>query len=57
MELPPTLSAEMAITRQNVALSMIKSAAQADRQIAAILDNAVRNVSASSLGTNVNITA
>jgi len=57
MELPPTLSAEMAITRQNVALSMIKTAAQADRQIATILDNAIRNVPTSSLGGNVNIQA
>jgi hypothetical protein len=57
MELPAGIAAQAAITQQNVALSVIKQAAQADRQIANILENAIQNVPTSRLGSNVNFSA
>ncbi|MBN8522161.1 MAG: hypothetical protein J0L77_09740 [Alphaproteobacteria bacterium] len=57
MEIPPNISAELAAARQNVTLSLIKSNAQAERKIATLLETAVRNVPASSLGGNINFTA
>lgn len=57
MELPASIAAQAAITQQNVALSVIKQAAQADRQIANILENAIQNVPTSRLGGNVNFSA
>ena len=56
--LPPTVAAETAINRQNIALSVVKAAADADQQIANILDQAARSAPVSStLGTNVNTSA
>ena len=54
MEIPADIAAQMAIARQNVALSVIKRSAQADQQIASILEQAVQNVPASSVrGSNL----
>jgi len=56
MEIPASIAVEAAITRQNVALSVIKQAAQADRQIAGILEDAIKNVPTSSFrGGSLNI--
>ena len=58
MTLPPTIAAEAAITRQNVALSAIKRNADAEKQIANLLEQAIDNVPTSSLrGGKLNITA
>lgn len=56
--LPPTIAAEAAINRQNVALSVVKAAADADRQIANILEQSVRSAPVSGTrGTNINTSA
>lgn len=56
--IPPTIAAELAITRQNIALSVIKASADADKAIASIIDEAARSAPISgSRGTNVNISA
>ena len=58
MTLPPTIAAEAAITRQNVALSSIKRNADAEKQIANLLEQAIDNVPTSPLrGSRLNITA
>jgi hypothetical protein len=55
--LPAALAAQMAITQNNVAMAMIKSSAQADRQIANILADAISNVPTGSRGGSVNFSA
>jgi len=56
--LPPTIAAETAINRQNVALSVVKAAADADQQIANIIaDNARSAPVSSSRGVNLNTSA
>ncbi len=55
--MPAALSAQMAITQNNVAMAMLKSSAQADRAIANILEQAISNVPTGSRGSNVNFTA
>ncbi len=58
MEIPPTLVAERLLNQQNVALSVIKSSAEADSAIASILDQAVQNVPISGArGGSVNFKA
>lgn len=44
MDIPADIAAQMAIAKQNVALSLIKRNAQAEQQVAAILEQAVQNV-------------
>lgn len=55
--IPPQIAMEMALARQNVAVSVMKQAAQADRAIANILANAVANVPVSGRGGIVNTSA
>ncbi len=56
--LPAALSAQQAITQQNVALSVVKSSADAEKAIANILTEASQNVpTGSGRGSVVNITA
>lgn len=55
--MPAALSAQMAITQQNAAMSMLKASAQADRAIANILAEAISNVPTGSRGGMVNFTA
>jgi hypothetical protein len=56
--IPPGIAAQMALNQQNVALSVIKQAADADKAIANILQTAADSVPAStSRGGNVNIRA
>lgn len=58
MELPSTYTAELALNRQNVALSVIKSAADQQKALASIIDQAARSAPVShSKGTNVNTSA
>ncbi len=57
MEIPAQMQAEQALVRQNVALSMIKSAAKADQAIVGALEDSARNIAASNRGANVNFTA
>lgn len=56
--LPAAIAAQQAQLQQNVALSAIKSAAQADQQIADLLLASVDNVPvSSSRGTSLNTSA
>jgi hypothetical protein len=58
MELPPTIAAEQAMYRQNVALSVIKQSADQSKAIAQILEQSMSNAPLSgSRGTNVNFSA
>lgn len=53
--LPAAIGAQLAIARQDVALSFVKQSAQADQAIANILQQAVQSVPVShSHGNNVN---
>ena len=53
---PGTIAAELALTRQTIALSVIKSAADQDKAIASILEEAARSAPINgSRGSNVNI--
>lgn len=45
MSIPPTIAAEMALARQNVALSVIKQNAQQAQQVAQILEESMTTVS------------
>jgi hypothetical protein len=58
MELPPTFAAEQALTRQNVALSVIKQSADQAQAVAEILQQSVANAPvAGARGANVNFSA
>lgn len=58
MDIPAGYAAELALNRQNIALSVVKAAADADKAIANILDQAVRSAPVSGArGTSLNITA
>ena len=55
MELPAAIAAETALTRQNVALSVIKASSEQQQALAKIIDDASRAVAPSSThGTNLN---
>lgn len=54
-EIPATIAAEAALTRQAVALSVVKQNAEAAQGLANILEQAVQNVPVSSTkGANIN---
>lgn len=56
MDIPAAIAAEAALTRQNVALSVIKRNAEQSQQIAEVIEQAVQSAPASSArGTNLNI--
>lgn len=56
--LPAAIAAESSILKQNVALSVIKASADADQQIANIIDQAARSAPVSgSRGVNLNTSA
>ena len=56
--LPVAIAAETAINRQNIALSVVKASADADRAIANILEQSVRSAPISSTrGVNINTSA
>ncbi len=58
-QIPAAIGAQLAIARQDVALSFVKQSAQADQAVAGILEQAADNLAAvtGSRGTNVNISA
>lgn len=49
--------AQQAMARQNVAMSVIKSSAKAEQQVANILADSAAQIGASNRGNNVNLTA
>lgn len=54
--LPAGIAAQQAITKQNVALNVIKQSADADKAVAGILQQSADNIAAQTgRGTNVNI--
>lgn len=57
MSIPAAIAAQMAIVQSNAAMGMLKASADADKQIANILDAAIRNVPTGSRGGSLNITA
>lgn len=58
MNLPPTIAAEAALTKQNIALSVIKQSADQAQAVAQILDQSVSSAPVSgSRGSNVNTSA
>ncbi len=59
MDIPAGIAAQSALTRQNITLSVIKQAAQADQAVANILKAAVENspLNTGSRGRSVNIKA
>lgn len=57
MDIPASVAVDAALTRQAIALEVIKASAKADKQIANILEQAVQNVPTGSRGTNVNFSA
>ncbi|MGH1376414.1 MAG: hypothetical protein ACRBCK_08710 [Alphaproteobacteria bacterium] len=57
MQIPPTIAAEAAQTRQNVALSGIKKQAEQAQALANVIEQAVDTApTGGTRGTNVNIT-
>ena len=57
VSLPVGIAAQQAQLQQNVALSVVKSSAEADRAIANILAESASSVPTGSRGSIVNITA
>ena len=55
MEIPSQIAAQQALLRQNVALSVIKQAADQQKALVSILDESIRTIAASQRGTNLNI--
>jgi hypothetical protein len=56
MEIPDSIAAELSVLRQNVALSVIKSSAEADKAIASILEQSI-SVGPPARGANINLSA
>ena len=59
MSIPPTIAAELALTRQNIALSVIKSSNEQAQAVANILQKSADalKVSSQPRGANINIRA
>lgn len=56
MEIPPDIAAQAAMTRQTIALEVIKKNADAEKAIANILDASL-SVGPSARGSSINFTA
>lgn len=54
---PAGIAAQQALTQQAVSLEVVRASAEADRQIANILTEAVEGAASSGRGSIVNITA
>lgn len=55
MDMPATYAAELALNRQNIAMSVIKASAQQQEMVAKILEESVRSAPiGTSRGTNLN---
>lgn len=58
MDISAGIAAQAALTRQSMAMSMVKQAADMEKQLVAILDAAIANVPmSSSRGSSLNIQA
>lgn len=57
VSLPGAIAVQQAITQQNVALSVMKASADADKAIANILAETIGNVPTGGRGSVVNISA
>ncbi len=58
MDISAGIAAQAALTRQSMAMSMVKQAADMEKQLVAILDEAIANVPmSSSRGSALNIQA
>lgn len=58
MDIPAAIAAEQSILRQNVALSVIKQSADAQKQLVAILEKSLTTVQdVNSRGSRINFTA
>jgi hypothetical protein len=57
MDIPPTMAAEMALARQNVAMSVMKQAADMQKQVAAILEQALSAAPPAGRGGSVDVSA
>lgn len=57
MDIPADIAAQAFLTRQAVALSVIKQAADTDKKLAGILEQAADNLATSGRGQRVNIRA
>lgn len=57
MDIPADIAAQAFLTRQAVALSVIKQAADTDKKIAGILEQAADNLAVSGRGQRVNVRA
>lgn len=57
MDIPPTMAAEMALARQNVTMSVMKNAADMQKQVAAILEQALTAAPSSGRGGSVDLSA
>lgn len=57
MEIPAAVAANAALTRQAIALEVVKMAAQMDRQLVAMIEDAARSVPVSGRGGRVNLSA
>ncbi len=56
MNVPAGIAAETALSRQNVALSVIKSNAEQDQKLANVIEQSVQSAPVSNTrGTNINI--
>ena len=55
--LPAGIAAEQAITRQNIALSVIKQSHEQQQKLVQILDESIRNIPTGSRGSHVNFSA
>ena len=56
--IPPTIAAEQALTRQAIALEVVKASAEQQQQLANILAEASRSAPVSGTrGANINISA
>ena len=56
MNVPAGIAAETALSRQNVALSVIKSNAEQDQKLANVIEQSIQSAPVSNIrGTNINI--
>lgn len=56
MNVPAGIAAETALSRQNVALSVIKSNAEQDQKLANVIEQSIQSAPVSNTrGTNINI--
>jgi transcriptional regulator len=57
MNVPASVAIDAALTRQAIALEVMRASAKADQQMANILEQAIQNVPTGSRGSTVNFSA